>query len=172
MTAGRWIISVLVLCFLAGASFAVSSAISSRHQSARIGPAAGQSMPVITEYLQLTPEQAERVAPINESFCREQHANCADMQAARANLLSVLKRNNLQRRDVDAALAEVERTQAQLQRRAAQYLLDLKNVLTPAQKAKLFGLVEHRFCEQGRCGGGICPGIGRNRCNGMLRGMK
>lgn len=166
MTAKRWIVSTLALCVVAGASFAVSSAICSRQAAAKTKSAMSQGTSLVTGYLQLTPEQEERVAPINERFRSEQHAACADMQEARARLLSVLQRPQPKQADINAALADLTQTQAKLQRRAAQYLLELKSVLTDDQQAKLFDLVGQRFCEQGRCGGGICPGIGKPGCNG------
>ena len=164
--------SALVLCAVAGISFAVSSAISSRQAAAKVRSAMGQGMPLVTGYLQLTPEQEGRVAPINEAFRTEQQGACADMQEARAGLLSVLKRPQPKQEDIDAALADVERKQAKLQRRAAQYLLELKSVLTGDQRGKLFDLVGQRFCEQGRCGGGICPGMAKPGCNGRPRCAK
>jgi len=174
MTARRWIVSAMVLCVVAATSFAVSSAISSRQAAARapLGMAQGMSMSLVTEYLQVTPEQERRVAPINEAFRTEQHAACAEMQEARAGLLSVLRRPEPTQEDIDAALADLEQKQAKLQRRAAQYLLDLKSVLTDDQQQKLFDLVGQRFCEQGRCGGGICPGIGRPGSRGLPGRMR
>jgi len=154
-------VSILALCVVAGASFAISTAICSRRSAAKNQSAAGQGMSLVTGYLQLTPEQEQRVAPINQRFRTEQHAACADMQDARARLLSVLQRPQPKQEDIDAALDDLARTHAKLQRRAAQYLLELKSVLTDDQQTKLFDLVGQRFCEQGRCGGGICPGIGK-----------
>lgn len=172
MTARRWIVSILALCVVAGASFAVSSAICSRRTAVRNQSTMGQGMSLVTGYLQLTPEQETRVAPINERFRTEQHAACAEMQDARARLLSVLKRPEPKQEDVDEALADLEQKQAKLQRRAAQYLLELKPLLTDDQQAKLFDLVGQRFCEQGRCGGGICPGVGKPVCNGRAGCMR
>ena len=167
MTATRWITGILALCVVAGASFAVSSAICSRQAAAKTKLAMSQAIPLVTGYLQLTPEQEERVAPINERYRTEQCAACADMQEARASLLLVLKQPQPKKEDIDIALADLEQKQAKLQRRAAQYLLELKPVLTGDQQAKLFDFVEQRFCEQGKCAGGICPGIGKSGCNRM-----
>ena len=174
MTAGRWMVSILVLCVVAATSFAVSSAISSRQAAARakLGMGQGMGMSLVTEYLQLTPEQEGRVAPINEAFRTEQHAACVEMQEARAGLLSVLKQPRSKQQDIDTALADLARKQAKLQRRAAQYLMELKSVLTDDQQQKLFDLVGQRFCEQGRCGGGICPGIGRPGSRGLPGRMR
>jgi len=163
MTARRWAASIIALCAVAMASFAVSYAISSRQAAARVKPV-GKGPALITSYLQLSPEQEERVASINESFRPEQHAACAEMQEDRANLLAVLQQPHPRQQDIDTALANLEKSQARLQRRAAQYLLDLKPVLREDQQKKLFDLVGQRFCDQGRCGGGICPGIGRPGC--------
>lgn len=166
MTARRWIVSVLALCVVAGASFAVSTAISSRQAAAKTPLGMGQGMSLITGYLQLAPEQERRVEPINEAFRTEQHAACAEMQEARSRLLSVLEQPRPKQEDINAALDDLARTQAELQRRAAQYLLELKPVLTADQQKKLFELVGQRFCEQGKCGAGICPGVGKAGCNG------
>jgi len=166
MTAKRWLVGLLTLCVVAGASFSICAAICSRRAAAQARSAAGQGMSLVTGYLQLTPEQEERVAPINEAFRMNQHAACSEMQEARTRLLSVLRQPKPKQTDIDAALAELARTQAKLQRGAAQYLLELKTVLNEEQQAKLFDMDGQRFCEQGRCGGGICPGIGQPGCNG------
>jgi len=165
MTATRRMASILALFIVGGASFAISSAICSRQAATKTQSEMGQGMSLVTGYLQLTPEQERRVTPINEAFRTEQRAACADMQEARSRLLSVLQRPQPKQKDVDDALADLEQKQAKLQRRAAQYLLELKSVLTDDQQAKLFDLVGQRFCEQGRCGGGICPGIGKPGCS-------
>jgi len=170
MMTRRWIVSILALCIVAGASFAVSSAICSRQAAAKTKLAMGMSL--VTGYLQLTPEQEERVAPINERFRSEQHTVCAKMQEARVRLLSVLQRPQPKQADIDAALADLTQTQAMLQRRAAQYLLEIKSVLKDDQREKLFDLVGQRFCEQGRCGSVICPAMGNPGCNEQPGSMR
>ena len=164
MTAKKWILSILALCVAVGVSFAISCTISCRQAAARTPLGMGQGMSLVTGYLQLTPEQEQRVAPINEAFRVEQHAVCADMQEARATLLSVLEQPHPKQQDIDSALGSLTQKQARLQRRTATYLLELKSILTKSQQKKLFEMVGQRFCEQGRCGGGICPGIGKPGC--------
>jgi Spy/CpxP family protein refolding chaperone len=156
--------NVLALFVVAGASFAVASAISSRQVagncSVGMGRGMGQGMPLVTGYLQLTAEQESRIAPINEAFRAEQGATCADVQESRAELLSVLKQPKPTREDIDAALADHARAQAKLQRHAAQYLLEIKPLLTEDQRDRLFDLVGQKFCGQGRCGVGCEQGMG------------
>lgn len=165
MITRSWLLTTIVLCAIAGGSFALSTAICSRQACG--GAQASQTPALITSYLKLTPEQERKVEPINESFAMEQHMACMNMQEARTHLLSVLQQPHPRQQDINAALADLEQSQAKLQRGAAQYLLDLKSVLREDQQRKLFDLVGQRFCEQGKCGGGICPGIGRPGCGGI-----
>jgi len=166
MTTNKWVM-LIVLCVITGASFAISAAICSKQSAVNTQPAMGRTPLLMTSYLQLSSEQEKRVAPINDAFRMDQHAVCMDMQNARTRLLTLLKQSEPNQRDLDTVLADIEKTQAKLQRRAAQYILELKPILTKDQQKKLFDLVENRFCEQGKCGGGICPGMGSRGCNGM-----
>jgi Spy/CpxP family protein refolding chaperone len=131
----------------------------------------GYSMTPIISYLQLSPEQQRRITPIDEKFRTDQQATCTEMQDARARLLDVLKKSNATQAELDSALADVSNVQAKLQRRVAEYMLEIKPILTDEQKESLFDLVGQKFCGQGRCGAGICPaggGPGRyGRCGRM-----
>lgn len=176
MTARRWLARVLLICVVAGASFAVASAITSKQPAAapRCGMdmSAGLGACMVTEYLQLTPEQERRAAPMTERFFVAQHAGGLDMQRARARLLAELKAAHPNRGDIDAALADIAASQAELQRCTAEYLLELKPVLTDEQENKLFEMVGQRFCRQDRCGGNACPAAGmqgRGMRSGRIR---
>ncbi len=157
MKARRWLVAALALILVAGASFALSTAICSRERAGRA--AMGRCASVVTAYLGLTEEQARRVEPIDQAFQTDQQAICQEMRAARAGLLSVLQETKPDQADINKALDDIAASQSKLQRRAAQYLLELKQVLTKDQQAKLFDLVGQRFCEQGKCGGGMCSGM-------------
>lgn len=157
MTARRWLVAGLVLILVAGASFALSTAICSRERAGRAGM--GRCASVVTAYLGLSEEQERRIEPINQAFQADQQIICQEMQAARANLLSVLQETKPDQADIDRALDDIAASQSKMQRRAAQYLLELKQVLTKDQQARLFELVGQRFCGQGKCGGGMCSGV-------------
>lgn len=159
--------TVLLLCAAVGVSFVVSSVICSRRAASETCVMPSQCANLITQYLRLTPDQQRRIAPINDRFAADQHAACVRMQEARGQLLSVLKQPQPKQYDVEAALDNLTQAQSELQSRAAHYLLELKPVLRNGQQEKLFELVGQRFCEQGRCGGGICPGVGKPGCGGM-----
>jgi len=127
-------------------------------------------MAPLIQHLQLTPEQQNSIRPIDEGFRRDQMASCAEMQDARARLLDVLKQPKTSKADLDAALDDVARAQAGVQRRTAEYLLEIKPVLTDDQRDRLFGVVGQKFCGQGRCGAGMCPaGGGQGRGRGLGR---
>ncbi len=167
MTAGRWLAGILVLCAVAGASFAVSSVISSRQCGSNAVCQMGQGLGVcvVTDYLDLTPEQERRVNAVMGDFCVAQQADGMRSQAVRQRLLAVLKSPKPKRGDLDAALRDLSVSQAELQRQTAEYLLELKPILTDDQEKKLFELVEDRFCRQGGCGLGAGRGRGAPACN-------
>jgi len=174
MTASRWFTQILVICVAAGVSFAVSSAISSKQpasgprcQMGQTGHNMGACM--VTDYLNLSSEQQSRVSEITGRFCAAQVAESQEMQVARTRLLDAIKAPHPKRGDIDAALSDLATTQAEMQRHTAEYLLELKPVLTDDQQKKLFDLVGQRFREQGKCGGGACPGMGMPGC-GMRSG--
>jgi len=119
MTPWRWIWHALVLFAVAGASFAVTSTISSRQYGngpgCGMGVGTGASPCMVMRYLELTPQQEREVAAITERFCTEQHAGGVGMQQARARLLEELKAPKPDRARVDAALDELAARQAELQ---------------------------------------------------------
>lgn len=171
MSRQRWIVSALVLILVAGVSFAVSSAISSRQCAVNAQCPTGQGLGVcmVTGYLGLTPEQEAKTAPLADRFCQAQQAGGERARAARQKLLAALKAPHTDRGDVDAALAELTAVQSELQRQTADYLLELKPILTQAQEQKLFDLVSERFCGRGKCATGAGRGMGGTGC-GMQRG--
>ena len=174
MIASRWLAKTLVLCAVAGASFGISSLISSKQSAAqaRCQMNQGVNACMVTDYLQLTPEQSSKISSITEEFCTSQRADGDEMLHARTRLLDILKAKDPKRGDVDAALEGIAAVQAKMQRRTADYILKLKPELTDDQQKKLFDLVGQRFCEQGRCGrGSACPGMGMPGC-GMRRRAK
>lgn len=159
MTRRQWVMTVIAACMVAVASYATSSAVSSRRMSAA-GAGMGPGMTPLVSFLRLAAEQEDRVRPIDEAFRKDQMTACAEMQDARARLLEVLKQPNTSKTELDTALADVASAQGRLQRQTAEYLLEIKPILTDEQKDRLFSLVGQRFCGQGRCGTGICPAGG------------
>lgn len=153
MNATRWVAGALVLAILAAASFGVSAAITSRRAADGVPPAECRCNTALMSFLDLTPEQQKRLAPVCEDYCRQQLADRGDLQEARARLMDALRQPRPDREDIDAALEDVGRVQSRIQRGAAEYLLNIKPVLSEAQQAKLFDTVGQRFCQQGACGG-------------------
>ncbi len=171
MNATRWVAGALVLAILAAASFGVSAAITSQ-RAANVSRAPCQSSAVLTSFLDLTLEQQEQAAPICENYCTEQMAAREDLQESRARLMDALRQPRPYREDVDAALEDVGRAQARMQRSAAEYLLNIKPVLSEAQQAKLFDTVGQRFCQQGAGMGRMGGGQGRGGGLGRMKHLK
>ena len=167
----QWIVTIIVACIVGVASYAATGVLYSRQAAGRVASGMGQGMTPVIGYLGLTPEQRKRVEPMAARFQETQQAACSEMQDARARLLDVLRQPVTSQSELDAALEDVSLAQARIQRQSAEYMLEIKPVLTDAQKDRLFGLVGQRFCGQGRCGGGICPANGgpgrRGRCGRM-----
>lgn len=167
----NWLSTIIVAVAIGVASYAVSGAIYARQQGAGPGPGMGQGLPPVIEYLQLTPEQQQKVGPASDKFRAEQQTACMEMQNARAGLLDVLRKPSVAKSELDAALDDVSRAQAKMQRLVAEYLLEIKPALTSDQRDRLFSLVGQKFCAQGQCGAGMCPlngGPGRQgRCGRM-----
>ncbi len=127
---------------------------------------------MLTSFLDLTLEQQEQAAPICENYCTEQMAAREDLQESRARLMDALRQPRPYREDVDAALEDVGRAQARMQRSAAEYLLNIKPVLSEAQQAKLFDTVGQRFCQQGAGMGRMGGGQGRGGGLGRMKHLK
>lgn len=162
----RNLLSVLLIaCIVALVSYGISNAVYSKRSLCGFSQP-GPGLASITTYLNLTPEQKKQIAPIEQRFQKNQQAVCADMQDARTKLLTVLNKPNPSKSEVDAALGGVAKAQAGLQRQTAEYLLDIKPILTQKQRNKLFDLVGQRFCMQGRCGAALCPAGSVPGCNG------
>ena len=159
MTRRQWIVTIIAACAVAVASYTASTAIAAR-RTAGSGMGMGPGMTPVVQYLQLTAEQQGRVKPIDETFRQNQMAACTKMQDARAKLLDILEQPTTRKADLNAALAEVSSAQAGMQRQTAEYLLEIKPILTADQRDRLFSLVGQRFCGQGRCGAGMCPADG------------
>lgn len=172
MTAKRWIASALALAVLAAASFGVSAAITSRRAPSSAPQAECRCNSALMGFLDLTPEQQKRLAPVCEDYCRQQLADRGDLQEARARLMDALRQPRPDREDVDAALEDVGRAQARMQRSAAEYLLNIKPVLSEAQQAKLFDTVGQRFCQQGAGMGRMGGGQGRGGGLGRMKHLK
>lgn len=174
MTAKRWIASALALAVLAAASFGVSAAITSRRAPVSVPPSEYRCNTALMSLLDLTPEQQKRIAPICEDYCRQQLAGRGELQAARARLMDALRQPRPSWEDIDTALEDVGRVQARIQRGAAEFLLNIKPVLSEAQQAKLFDTVGQRFCQQGTCGsmGRFGGGQGRGGGPGWMRHLK
>ena len=162
----NWLLTVLVAASVGVASYLASSAVYSRQAAGPCG------MTPLARFLDLTPEQRDQFRPVGERYRAGQDEACTEMQEARAELLSVLKQPSPSQADLDAALEKVSRAHARSQRRSAEYMLDIKPLLTPEQQDKLFDLVGQRFCGQGRCGADCCPaggGPGRHGRRGCMQ---
>ena len=164
----NWLSTVFVAVAVAVASYAVSGAIYARQQGAGPGMGMGQGLLPVIGYLQLTPDQQQQVGPASDKFRADQQTACVEMRDARTRLLDVLRKPSVTKSELDAALDDVSRAQAKMQRLVAEYLLEIKPALTSDQRDRLFGLVGQKFCGQGQCGAGMCPlngGPGRQgRC--------
>lgn len=156
----QWMIAIIAACAVAAMSYAASSAVYSRRMAGQSASTMERGMTPVIEYLQLATEQQERIAPINEKFGARQSEACTEMQEARARLLDTLRKPSPSQAEVDASLQDVSRAQSRVQRQVAEYLLEIKPVLTNEQKDKLFNVVGQKFCGQGRCGAGLCPAVG------------
>ncbi len=117
----------------------------------------------LARWLSLTPEQQRKVEAADPTFAAESRTLRDESDAARAALAETLTRDSASDADVLAATERAIEAHARLERRVARYLLNVRTILTPEQRRRLFELSAEQVrqgCCRGRGFGGPPEGRG------------
>ncbi|MCB1095987.1 MAG: periplasmic heavy metal sensor [Verrucomicrobiae bacterium] len=87
--------------------------------------------------LRLTQEQHGPMEAIESRFAALEKALIADIRNSNTDLASALKRDRAFSKDVQAAVEEIHRAQAALQKATIEHLVEMGTVLTPEQFQQL-----------------------------------
>lgn len=91
---------------------------------------------VIHDELQLTPDQSRRIASLEADFATRRQALELEMRAANAELASAIREEHGYGPRVTAAVERFHHAMGALQTEMIRHLFAMREVLTPAQKAK------------------------------------
>jgi Spy/CpxP family protein refolding chaperone len=136
----RWLLgSVLISCLLAGlTAWRVADWTLHRHgESHANDPAETDLHAWMHEHLDITPEQHEKLDPIEKQFEEHRLALKAQISVAGVELAQVISAANVDDVRMKAALDRLNQGQAQLQRITLDHFFAMKRHLRPAQARKL-----------------------------------
>jgi Spy/CpxP family protein refolding chaperone len=110
--------------------------------------------------LNLTPEQTQKIQALQKSFFKETLPLRNDLMSKKLELRSLWLQPNLDEEKILAKQKEISGLRAQLGERVIKNRLEMRQILTPEQQAKLISLRAqqwHRYHRYGR-GCGFGPG--------------
>lgn len=121
--------------------------------------------PDIREQLGITPEQAAKIRQQFTAFRISEVRSRADLQVKRIELRDLMAADTPDRAAIDAKLEEISSTRLNSSKARVDYILSMKDALTPEQRQKLKDMFMSRFREHGR------GGFGPNRPRPMAPGQ-
>jgi Spy/CpxP family protein refolding chaperone len=111
--------------------------------------------------LNLTPEQAQQMGALRESFFKETLPLRNDLMSKKLELRSLWLQTNPDEEKILAKQKEISALRAQLQEKGTKNRLEMRKVLTPEQQAQLANLRGRAWHGYGRgCGSGSRYGMG------------
>lgn len=154
----KWFTFILMLVLLAVGSYGAARFVSRSNSTYEPGIMAVQ------DYLNLTAEQRRVVADLTQEFAVSRPVLRQQVWQARDRFVALVRDPRADKDDVLLALHELSRAREEMAKNTVEYLLALRDCLTPAQQDKLTALVERGMCSLdsevcGRPGGGAC-GLG------------
>jgi len=162
------IVATLIITLLATSGLALAQGWG-RGAGMGMGPGMGMgSGPCVPGYgpgaaasaLNLTPEQTQKMQALRESHFKETIPLRNEMMSKRLELRTLWSQANPDQEKILAKQKEINALRAQLQEKATKHRLEMRQVLTPEQQAKL-----------GAFSGGFGPGYGKRGGFGPGRGM-
>ncbi len=154
----KWFTFILMLVLLAVGSYGAARFVSSRSNSTD-----EPGIMAVQDYLNLTAEQRRVVADLTQEFAASRPVLRQQVWQARDRFVALMRDPRADKNDVLLALHELSRAREEMAKNTVEYLLALRDCLTPAQQDKLTALVERGMCSLdeacGRPGGGAC-GLG------------
>ncbi len=110
--------------------------------------------PDIREQLGITPEQAAKIRQQFSAFQISEIRGRADLQVKRIELRDLMAADTPDRAAIDAKLEEISSTRLNSAKARVDFVLSMKDALTPEQRQKLKDMMTSRFGQRGRGGFG------------------
>ncbi len=104
---------------------------------APVGPEGGTFHDWLHQQLEITPEQEQRLAPLEAAYAEKRAELLARIDTSTHRLADAIDASPTDRAGVDAALAEIQAAQGELQRLTIGHFLEKKEYLSPEQAEKL-----------------------------------
>ena len=92
---------------------------------------------MLSDEMRLSPEQNRRVALIDHNYTLDYNLTLADLHASNAQLGAALANDMSLNPEAQTAIKEIQINVGQMQTSTVNYIVDVRNVLTPDQK-KIF----------------------------------
>ena len=147
----KWIIVLLIFSLAVNMAAVVTIGIQwSRHFTRHHPlheepPFSARHREMLRRRLDLTDDQFRAVQDVHDGFADEMEAKHNVLREKRAALFELLRAPDPDRERIDSLLVEISVHQADIERNVVDNLLELKDVLTPAQREKLLSLIDHKF---------------------------
>jgi Spy/CpxP family protein refolding chaperone len=106
------------------------------------------------EELSLKPDQLKALKDRTMPFRAEIDKRRMEIGEKRKALIALLRQDNPDRKAVNAAIAEINKMQEEMQKRIAAHMLEVKVSLDKDQQQKFFDLIENTMMQAGQVG---CP---------------
>jgi Spy/CpxP family protein refolding chaperone len=142
--AGIGITVVAALCF--GGSFL--GTVATRSQSTT-SPASAPGSP-LARRLGLTPEHVKVLEAHDPQFAEDVKTLRTNLENARLMLASVFEKEGATNEEIRAQVEAAIEAHNQLERRVAEYVIEVRDHLTPEQQKKLYGLCAEKVRECGK----------------------
>lgn len=132
-------------------------------------PPACPAFDVLQDYLGLTSEQRQKLAEVDARYATVRPQLRNRVWETRDELIATLQDPNSTRAQAVERARQFCAAQQAMQINTVEYMVELRERLTPPQREKLAGLIGRGMCAL--TGGPCGPGMGRGRGAGMGLGM-
>lgn len=154
-----WLIIVGLLLLLGIASYATTRVL--RQPTPPCAATGG--FPMLHDYLELTPEQREAIAVIDNQNAQTRDLLRSDVWEAREELRKVLQDSGSTSEQAVEAARKLGEAQQRLQVNTIEYTYELRKHLTPEQREKLAATMDRGICS-------LIAGPGMGKGCGMGKG--
>jgi Spy/CpxP family protein refolding chaperone len=102
--------------------------------------------------LDLSKEQRTRVESSRDRFLRDLNRIGSEILSRHIELIDLIAGDSVDRRAVETKFEEIHSLQHSMQQHVVEHLLEDKQIMTTAQRAKFFAILKSRIQEQGATG--------------------
>lgn len=153
-----WIILIAMLSILAATSYGAARLLRPTWPEP---PRSEPLFAMLHDYLGLTPDQRSRISAIDSKYAAKRVQLRQQLWDARDHLLEVVRDPDASRDEAISAIRHFGLARQKMAENTMEYVFDIREVLTPAQKAKLASVMGRGMCAL--TGGPGMGGCGRPR---------